>query len=87
MNTPSLTSKIRELLPKKPLDIVLYALFIIAIVKLASLYGGVNEDDGNWNEFKAQHNCQLKKSGEGNIQSAWECDDGKTYYRWRQLKS
>lgn len=87
MNRNGVTSKFRQTLTGKPLDIVLYAVFALAIIKLFSLYAGINEDDGQWNAFKTQHHCQLKRSGDSNIQSTWECDDGKTYYRWRQLKS
>lgn len=87
MNSKVLTTKLWQLLSRKPLDILLYALFVFAVIKLFSLYGAINDDDGNWNEFKIRHHCQLKRKGESNIQSNWECDDGKTYYRWRQLKS
>jgi hypothetical protein len=87
MNSKELTFKLRQIMTKKPLDILLYAIFALALFKLFDLYGSINEDEGNWDEFKTSHHCQLKRSGDSNIQSTWECDDGKTYYRWRQLKS
>lgn len=77
--------KINKYLPKKGFDLLLYALFVFAILKLFDLYGDINEHDDNWSEFKQQHHCQLKASPAGEVQSAWVCDDGKTYYRWRQL--
>jgi hypothetical protein len=87
MNIDQLPPNLRRFLPKNVLDIVLYGVFALAILKLFSLYQGINENEGNWNDFKTQHNCQLKSSGESSVPSTWECDDGKTYYRWRQLKS
>jgi len=77
--------KLNKYFPKKPFDLVLYALFALAIVKLFDLYGDINEHDDNWPEYKQQHHCQLKITTSGNQESAWVCDDGKTYYRWRQL--
>ncbi len=87
MNLEHLIPMFRKHFFKKPLDILLYTIFAVAIATLFNLYQGINDDDGNWDEFKVQHHCQIKRSGESNLQSTWECDDGKTYYRWRQLKS
>lgn len=87
MKLTDITANFGQFLPKKLSDIVLYGVFALAIITLINLYRGINEDDGNWDEFKNQHHCQLKRSGDSNIQSTWQCDDGKTYYRWRQLKS
>lgn len=77
-------NKIKALF-NKPADILLYAVFLVAVLKLIDLYTDINEHENNWNEFKLQHQCQLKKTATGNQQSAWLCDDGKTYYRWRQV--
>jgi hypothetical protein len=71
---------------KNPFDLMLYGIFALAIVKLADLYTDLNDHEDNWHDFKAQHHCELKKTAEGNVQIAWLCDDGKTYYRWRQAK-
>ncbi len=76
---------LKKYLPKRPFDLALYALFFLAIAKLFDLYGDINEHEENWSEFKVEHHCQLKTTVAGDVQSAWECDDGKTYYRWRQL--
>jgi hypothetical protein len=88
MNIEKLPLVLRKFMPKNTLDIVLYGVFVLAVLKLIGLYRGINEDnEGNWNEFKVEHHCQLKSSGESSVPSTWECDDGKTYYRWRQVKS
>jgi hypothetical protein len=71
---------------KKPVDILLYLVFILAILKLIDLYTDINDHEDNWNEFKEQHHCQLKEKATGDLELAWLCDDGKTYYRWRQVK-
>ena len=78
-------SRFKRYLPKKSFDLLVYVLFALAILKLIDLYTDLNEHEDNWNEFKVEHHCQLKATAEGDIQSAWLCDDGKTYYRWRQL--
>lgn len=78
--------KIIRGLIKKPLDAGLYLLAAIIIVKLASLYFQVNPDDSQWNQFKLDHHCQLQVNGSGTQRSSWICDDGKTYYRWRQQR-
>lgn len=72
-------------LVSKPVDAVLYLAFLLAVLKLADLYSNINEHEDNWKAFKQEHHCELTKSAEGNTQAAWQCDDGKTYYRWRQV--
>ncbi|NOU22335.1 MAG: hypothetical protein HOO93_11215 [Methyloglobulus sp.] len=73
-------------MPKKPLDFVLYGVFALAILKLGSLYFSVNPDDSNWNEFKIEHHCKLRKTEYGVERASWNCDDGKTYFRWMQQR-
>jgi hypothetical protein len=80
------SSEIKDYLLKKPFEFLLYLLFALAIFKLADLYSDINENEDNWNEFKLLHHCLLKKTDEGNQELAWQCDNGKTYYRWRQVK-
>ncbi|MEQ1529643.1 MAG: hypothetical protein ABL925_10025 [Methylococcales bacterium] len=70
----------------KPIDTGLYLLAALVLLKLGSLYFSVSVDDGNWNEFKDQHHCRLHVNDSGNQQLSWYCDDGKTYYRWRQQR-
>jgi hypothetical protein len=86
MNADKITRATRRYMPRKPLDYVLYAVFALAILKLVDLYTDINEHEDNWAEFKEQHNCELKKTTAGNVQLAWQCDDGRTYYRWRQAQ-
>jgi len=71
---------------QKPFDFMLMLLFAIVIIKLSSLYFSVNVDDGNWEQFKSEHNCKLLTTETGTQRLSWECDDGKIYYRWRQQR-
>lgn len=82
----SITQKLGRYLPKKPFDFLLYAAFAMAIIKLVDLYTDINEHEDNWAEFKQEHHCELKKTAAGQVQLAWQCDDGRTYYRWRQAQ-
>lgn len=68
------------------LDVFLYAIFALALLQIGKLYLDIDDQEDNWNAFKEEHHCRLKTSGDRNIHSAWICDDGKTHYRWRQLK-
>lgn len=67
---------------KKPLDVILYLIFAIAIITLYSLYFSVNIDDANWDTYSTEHNCKLLKTEYGTQKASWKCDDGKHYYRW-----
>lgn len=86
MNLEYKTPFISRFFPRKPLDMLLYAVFALAIIKLVDLYTDINEHENNWADFKLQHHCELKKTPAGNVQLAWQCDDGRTYYRWRQAQ-
>ena len=66
----------------KPADYFLYLIFALAFIKLYSLYFSVNVDDANWEEFKDEHNCELRLSNNNTQKASWKCDDGKIYYRW-----
>lgn len=81
-----LNSAIKKRLPRKLTDLILYGAFILAILKLVQLYSGINESEEDWNAFKDQHHCELGRTESGTQQATWLCDDGKTYYRWRQLR-
>lgn len=85
MATNVIINKIANLI-KKPVDFLLYLVFILAVLKLFDLYSDINDHEDNWNEFKQQHHCELKKNATGNKELAWACDDGNTYYRWRQVQ-
>lgn len=69
----------------KPTDAVLYLVLLLAVLKLADLYSDINDHEDHWKVFKQEHHCEQTKSAEGNLQASWLCDDGKTYYRWRQV--
>ena len=80
-----LAKKITQFIRQKPFDVLLMLLFAIVIIKLTSLYFSVNVDDGNWEQFKSEHNCKLLTTETGTQRMSWECDD-KIYYRWRQQR-
>jgi hypothetical protein len=86
MYLKQLGRKTVQVIGQKPIDVLLILLFIIVIIKLTSLYFSVNTDDGNWEQFKAEHNCKLRTTETGTQRLSWECDDGKIYYRWRQQR-
>ncbi|MGZ8226726.1 MAG: hypothetical protein ACXWT3_08825 [Methylococcaceae bacterium] len=71
---------------RKPFDIVIIVLIAIVIIKLFSLYVSADIDDGSWNQFKTEHHCLLQTNESGTQRLSWVCDDGKTYYRWRQQR-
>lgn len=65
---------------------LLLAGFAFAIIKLASLYSSADTDDGRWQQFKTDHHC-IQQHGEENSQRlSWKCDDGNTYFSWRQQR-
>ncbi len=78
--------KLVQFIRNKPLDMVLYLVFAIAIIKLYSLYFSVNVDDANWGKFSIENNCNLQKTEYGIQKASWKCDDGKVYYRWMHQK-
>jgi len=85
MAIKQLAKKTTQFIRQKPLDVSLMLLFAIVVIKLSSLYFSVNVDDGNWEQFKSEHNCKLLTSKTGTQRLSWECDD-EIYYRWRQLR-
>jgi len=71
---------------KNPLEAVIILFFLVAIVKISSLYLSVDSDDGHWNQFKAEHNCVERPSQGVKPNGGWLCDDGEVHYRWRQQR-
>ena len=68
----------------KPKDVLLILIFTIAIAILIRLYSQTQIDD-NWGQFIIEHQCKIvQKEGSNNHRTGWLCDDGETYYRWRQ---
>ena len=86
MAIKQLAKKATQFIRQKPLDVSLMLLFAIVVIKLSSLYFSVNVDDGNWEQFKSEHNCKLLTTEAGTQRLSWECNDGKIYYRWRQQR-
>jgi hypothetical protein len=56
------------------------------VIILISLYFRVYMDDEQWEKFKTEHHCELRMSKTGTQRASWSCDDGKTYFRWRQQR-
>lgn len=82
MNT--LLRKILAYIRHKPLDIGLGLLFAVAIVALVMQHLETQTDD-DWAQFVSTHHCVATKfKDNAGPQTAWVCDDGKRYYRWRQ---
>jgi len=86
MAIKQLAKKTTQFIRQKPLDVSLMLLFAIVVIKLSSLYFSVNVDDGNWEQFKSEHNCKLLTTETGTQRLSWECNDSKIYYRWRQQR-
>ena len=78
--------KIGRMIQDKPYDALLILAFLIVTIILLRLYWNVNENDGQWERFRTEHDCQLRMSKTGTQRASWHCDDGKTYYRWRQQR-
>ena len=81
-----LARKTEQFFRQKPIDVLLMLIFAVVLIKLANLYFSVNIDDGNWEQFKSEHNCKLLTTETGTQRMSWECNDGKIYYRWRQQR-
>ena len=86
MALKQLGRKIAQFIRQKPVDVLLMFLVAIVIIKLSSLYFSINADDGNWEQFKSDHNCKLLTTKTGTQRLSWECDNGEIYYRWRQQR-
>ncbi|MDP2179686.1 hypothetical protein [Methylicorpusculum sp.] len=70
----------------KPVDILIAGIFALVIFKLWSLYASANLDEGQWEQFKQDHQCKQLVSETGIQRLSWQCDDGQVYYRWRQQR-
>lgn len=86
MQLKPLAKKIGRYLHEKPYDALLILAFVIVMIILTRLYFSLNEDDGQWEQFKAEHDCKLRMSKTGTQRVSWSCNDGKIYYRWRQQR-
>lgn len=80
-----LVSQIRLFTQEKPIDAFLILFFVLIVVILVSLYREVDYDDEHWEQFKAEHHCQLRTTKTGTQRASWVCDNG-TYFRWRHQR-
>ena len=86
MQFKQLTGKIGQYFHQKPFDALLTLGFIIVVLILGRLYFSVNADEVIWEQFKVEHDCKLRVTKTGTQRSSWACNDGKTYFRWRQQR-
>jgi hypothetical protein len=86
MQITHLAKKLRDLIHEKPIDALIILGFMMLTVILTRLYFSMNPDDAVWEQFKIEHDCKLRMTKTGNQRASWTCDDGKTYYRWRQQR-
>ena len=86
MNLKLLQSKIGQSLREKPLDALLILFFVLLVIIMTSLYFRVDYDDEHWEQFKIEHHCQLRTTKTGTQRASWVCDNGETYFRWRQQR-
>ncbi|MGR9086911.1 MAG: hypothetical protein ACU841_07545 [Gammaproteobacteria bacterium] len=86
MNLNQFRNRIGQFAKEKPIDTLCILMFALLVVILSSLYFRVDFDDEHWEEFKARHHCQIRTTKFGTQRASWVCDDGKTYFRWRQQR-
>jgi hypothetical protein len=79
-------SSVGQYMQEQPIGTLLTLLFALLVIILISLYFRVYMDDEQWEKFKAEHHCELRMSKTGTQRASWACDDGKTYFRWRQQR-
>ncbi|WP_024300314.1 hypothetical protein [Methylomicrobium lacus] len=76
----------RQSMQEQPIGTLLTLLLGLLAIILLSLYYRVYLDDEHWEKFKVEHHCELRISKTGTQRASWACDDGKTYFRWRQQR-
>lgn len=86
MTLKQLFSSLGQYMEKQPIGTLLTLLFALLVIILISLYFRVYMDDEQWEKFKIEHHCELRMSKTGTQRASWACDDGKTYFRWRQQR-
>lgn len=79
-----LLSKVSTFIRSNLSNFLVFIVFFIAISLLIRLYWQTQIDE-NWDQFIIDHHCQkIAKESSNNHRTGWRCDDGETYYRWRQ---
>lgn len=86
MKLKQLFSSVGQYMQEQPIGTLLTLLFALLVIILISLYFRVYMDDEQWEKFKIEHHCELRMSKTGTQRASWACDDGKTYFRWRQQR-
>lgn len=86
MNLKHLGTKIGKFTQENPIDVLLILFFTLLVVILSSLYFRIDFDDEHWEQFKTEHHCQLRTTKTGTQRASWACDNGLTYFRWRQQR-
>jgi hypothetical protein len=86
MKLKQLFSSVGQYMQEQPIGTLLTLMFALLVIILVSLYFRVYMDDEQWEKFKAEHHCELRMSKTGTQRASWACDDGKTYFRWRQQR-
>jgi len=86
MQFKEIATQIKGFINRKPIDALYFLGFVLVTLILVRLYFSMNPDDAKWEQFKAEHDCQLRMSKTGTQRASWSCNDGKTYYRWRQQR-
>lgn len=86
MRLKQLFSSLGQYMETQPIGTLLTLLFALLVIILISLYFRVYMDDEQWEKFKIEHHCELRMSKTGTQRASWACDDGKTYFRWRQQR-
>lgn len=87
MQVKEITAKLRALLGiRETVDWLFYGLLAVAIIALVDFARGAREADQQWDEFKDAHHCKPNRDSVGGLRGGWTCDDGKTYYLWRQQR-
>ena len=86
MKLKKLGVEIGRYMQENPIDTFFILFISLLVVIMASLYSRVDFDEANWEKFKTEHHCQIRFSNTGTQRASWVCDDGKTYFRWRQQR-
>jgi len=86
MKLKKLGVEIGQYMQEKPIDTFFILFISLLIVIMASLYARVDFDEAHWEQFKNEHNCKIRFTNTGTQRASWICDDGKTYFRWRQQR-
>ncbi|NJD07745.1 MAG: hypothetical protein FIA97_14795 [Methylococcaceae bacterium] len=59
---------------------------LFAIAAEALLLASNRKADDEWATFRDAHHCIPVAVTDGSNRSGYRCDDGKVYYRWRQMR-